>query len=634
MQTPKARTSSSGAPQKNSPRSISSEATQKNSPQAASSEASQKFSPRVVRQLKTSPRYSDHTASSSNQVSRAPKEKSPKVADHRSPRSPASEKRRPSRVSELESQVSQLENDLKIVKDRLCSTEELKKQAQKDAEESNQQLLALSLKLQESQKQLLEQSAPKEVLCEITEERDEKLQSELEAIQKQHSSDSAALASALDEIKQLKTQLEIVAESEATHSKNSEAEQNELHKLRENLSNTLMLVEDMKNQLRDSKESETQAQALVGETLVQLEAAKKMVEMLRSDGLKATEAYNSVASELDQSRARVNFLEELVSKLKADIHTGGSKDSLSEGDDLKQRTQESLEMEVNSVKVEVEQLRSALEAAEIRYNEEQAQSAEQIRNALEMVEKIKSASGQREAELESELRKSKYEIEELKANLMDKETELQGICEENEGLTVKLENTLSGQGEHELEKKLQKSNAEIENLKVRLMDKETEWQHISEENEKLKLEIKEMIKGKVSDEIVSDIESARAAEREALMKIGYMTEEVDKSNRKAARVAEQLEAAQAANAEMEAELRRLKVQSDQWRKAAEAAAAMLSAGNNGHLMERTGSMDSNYSPRTGKISSPYADDLDEDLMKKKNANMLRRFGVLWKKPQK
>ncbi|KAL0390492.1 UNVERIFIED_CONTAM: Interactor of constitutive active ROPs 3 [Sesamum calycinum] len=118
------------------------------------------------------------------------------------------------------------------------------------------------------------------------------------------------------------------------------------------------------------------------------------------------------------------------------------------------------------------------------------------------------------------------------------------------------------------------------------------------------------------------------------MKIGYMTEEVDKSNRKAARVAEQLEAAQAANAEMEAELRRLKVQSDQWRKAAEAAAAMLSAGNNGHLMERTGSMDSNYSPRTGKISSPYADDLDEDLMKKKNANMLRRIGVLWKKPQK
>ncbi|KAI3461468.1 hypothetical protein Pfo_018131 [Paulownia fortunei] len=543
MQTPKA--SSSGAPQKNSPRSISSEVSQKNSPQAASSEVSQKISRRVVRQLKTGPRYSDHTASSSNLASRTPKERSPKVADHRSPRSPVSEvqkKKRPSRVSELENQISQLENDLKIVKDHLCSTEALKKQAQKDAQESNQQLLALSLKLEESQKQLLEQSASEEVLSKTPEERDQTLQPELEAIQKQHSHDSAALASALDEIKQLKVQLEMVAESETAHSKHSETEQNELHKLKENLSETLLLVEDMKNQLRDCKESETQAQALVEETLMQLETAKKLVETLRSDGLKAMEAYNAIASELDQSRARVNFLEELVSKLKADISSGGSKDSQSEADGKpelemieKQRAGESRETEVNSLKVEVEQLRSALEAAEIRYNEEKARSAEQMGNAFEMVEKIKSASGQREDELESELQKSKYEIEELKANLMDKETELQGICEENEGLTVKLENTLLGQRENELEKELHKSKAETENLKASLIDKETEWHNISKENEKLKLEIKAMSKGKVNDEVVSDIESARAAEREALMKVGYMTEEVDKSNRKVAR---------------------------------------------------------------------------------------------------
>ncbi|KAK6144496.1 hypothetical protein DH2020_021316 [Rehmannia glutinosa] len=460
-------TSASGTPQKISPRSISSEVSQKNSSSqaAASSEVSQKVSPRVVRQLKTGPRYSDHTASSSNLVSKASKERSPKVADHRSPRSPASEG--------------------------------------------------------------------------------------LQRIQ-------------------------------------------------------------------------AQARTLVGETLMQLETAKKTVEMFKSDGVKATEAYKAVASELDQSRAQVNFLEELVSKLKADISSKGSQNE--EGEDT-------VKAEVNSAKLEVEQLRSALEAAEIRYNEERARSAEQIQNAFETVEKIKSVSSEKEAELESELRKSKYEIEELKANLMDKETELQGICEENEALTVKLESTLSGQREIELEKMLNKSKTEIENLKSSLIEKETHLQNISDENEKLK---SEMNKGdKVNNEIESDIESARAGEREARMKISYMTEEVEKSNIKAARVAEQLEAAQAANAETEAELRRLKVQSDQWRKAAEAAAAMLSAGNNGQIMERTGSMDSHYgSPRTGKISSPYADDLDEDLMKKKNANMLRRFGVLWKKQQK
>ncbi|KAI3450512.1 hypothetical protein Pfo_007177 [Paulownia fortunei] len=644
MQTPKSRTNSSVASERISPRSISWEVSQKNSPQAASSEVSKKNYPRVVRQLKTSPRYSEPTASSSNLATRAPNEGSPKVSYRRSPRSPLSEKKRPSRVAELESQISQLENDLKNVKDQLCSSETSKKQAQKDAEESNQQLLALSTKLEESQKQILEQSASEKVhvteLCETSEERDQTLQSELEAIEKQQSHDSAALASALDEIKQLKLQLEMVAESEATQTKHSESARTELHKLKENLVETLLVVEEMKNQLRDCKKSEAQAQELVGETLMQLETAKKMVETLRSDGYKATEAYDAIAFELEQSRDRVKFLEELVSKLKADISSAGCEDPQKKCDGenelemVEKKSGESIEMDYTSVKLEVEQLRSALEVAEIRYNEEQAQRAEQMKNAFEMVEQIKSASGQREAELEAELRKSMYEIEELKANLMDKETELQGICEENDSLIMQLENTLSGQREHELEKELQKLKADRENLKASLKDKETEYQNVSEENESLKLEIKEISRGDISDEVVSDLEAARAAEREALIKINYMIEEVGKSNKKAARVIEQLEAAQAANAEMEAELRRLKVQSDQWRKAAEAAASMLSAGNNGQLMERTGSMDSSYSPRTRRISSPYADDLDEDLLKKKNANMLRRFGVLWKKPQK
>lgn len=512
-------------------------------------------------------------------------------------------------MSELEGQISQLENDLKIVKDQLCSTEALKKQAQKDVEESNQQLEALSLKLEESQKQLLGKSASEDVVGDTSDEQDQRLRSEIEAIREKSSRDSAALVSALDEIKQLKAQLEMVAESEATK---LESEQEDIRKLKENLSGTLLVVEEMKNELKNSQESEAQAQALVGETLMQLETAKKMVETLRSDGLKTMDDYNAIALELQQSKARVGSLEELVNKLNADISKNEER-----------RTGESVETEVNSLKNEVEELRSALMAAEMR----QSRSGEEMQKAFELVEKIKSASEEREAELEMEIQRSKYEIEELKANLMDKETELQGICEENEGLNAKLESSLSGQRGNELEKKLNESSGEIENLKASLMEKETEMEKTLKENEKLKMEM-EINNG-------DDIESARAAEREAVMKVGYMIEEVDKSNRRAERVGEQLEAVQAANAEMEGELRKLKVQSEQWRKAAEAAAAMLSAGNNGQVMERTGSMDSHYnSPRMGKISSPYADDMDEDFLKKKNANVLKRFGVLWKKPQK
>ena len=52
--------------------------------------APQKISPRTVRQLKTTSLESD-SASSSNQASRTPKDKSPKVIERRSPRSPVSE---------------------------------------------------------------------------------------------------------------------------------------------------------------------------------------------------------------------------------------------------------------------------------------------------------------------------------------------------------------------------------------------------------------------------------------------------------------------------------------------------------------------------------------------------------------
>ncbi|XWS28441.1 hypothetical protein CRYUN_Cryun25bG0069300 [Craigia yunnanensis] len=509
----------------------------------------------------------------------------------------------------------------------------------------------MSSKLEESQKQLLEQSASEETcvveLHKISQERDQAWQSELEAIQKQQSLDSAALALAVNEIQRLKDQLEMVAESEAAQTEQAESAHLELQSLKGNLVETLSLVANMKNQLNNSQESEAQAQALASETLLQLEAAKKTVEALRLEGMKAVEAYNSIASNLDQSRERVYSLEGLVNELKVGlIDASGCLSLESDGDRIivehqageSEKPEEShqLEAEISSLKSEVGRLRSALETAEIKCYEEQIQSTVQIKSAHELVEQIKSEASLREAELLAELGKANFDIDDLKANLMDKETELQGISEENKELHMKLEKNLSCQQESELENELKVLKEAVVDLKANMMDKETELQNISEENEMLRLKIskREMDKGKSNDKVAAELEVARAAEREAILKLGLAMEEADKNTRRAARRAEQLEAAQIANSKMEAELRRLKVQSDQWRKAAEAAAAMLSAGNNGKFMERTGSLDSNYNPVLGKISSPYAEDMDDDLLKKKNGNMLKKIGVLWKKPQK
>lgn len=550
-------------------------------------------------------------------------------------------------MTELESQISKLQEDLKKVKDQLCSSESWKKCAQQDAEESKKQLSVMLTKLEESQRQLLELSASEEdrviELQKISLERDRAWESELKAVKEQHSVDSAALASALNEILRLKTLLEMKVESKAAQTKHTESSESELHSLKENLAETLALVENMQNQLKDLKESEARAQALASETLLQLESAKCTIEALRSDDIKAGETCNAMSSELKESRARVNFLEGLVSKLKTEAscsfpnHAGNdnlAKEEASGPEELEQSNQ--LKAELASLKFEVGKLQSALDAAEIRYHEEHIRSAVQIRSAYEHVEHVKSVSSSRQAELQAELEKTKADIEELKANLMDKETELQGISEENEGLMMKLQNNLSSHREYELEKELKKSKENVARLKEALMDKETEFQHIVDENEMLKLEIKkkETDKGEFSDDFASEIEAARAAEQEALLKLGYAMEEADKSSRRAARVAEQLEAVQVSNSEMEAEMRKLKVQSDQWRKAAEAAAAMLSAGGNGKLNEKTVSLDSSYDQIAGKITSPYSEDMDEESPKKKNGNMLKKIGVLWKKPQR
>jgi hypothetical protein len=57
---------------------------------SGSSEVPQKVSPRAVRQLKPAALETDF-ATASTQTSRAPKDRSPKVVERRSPRSPATE---------------------------------------------------------------------------------------------------------------------------------------------------------------------------------------------------------------------------------------------------------------------------------------------------------------------------------------------------------------------------------------------------------------------------------------------------------------------------------------------------------------------------------------------------------------
>lgn len=415
---------------------------------------------------------------------------------------------------------------------------------------------------------------------------------------------------------ELKVKLDTTSESET---KQAESVYEEIHILRENLAEKLSLLEEMKNQLENSKSSESLAHAFASETLLQLETAKKAMESLKLN----SDEYNAILLELDQSRARVSSLEGIINKMKTADH-----------------------------KSESEEL-------------------------------IAMKSGQT-LEITAELKKSKLDIEELKANLMDKETELQCIREENEDLRTKLANLIADEQENELD---HESKQDINGLKSKLTSLETEINEKTDENEKLKLEIKKMnglmesskqdfniLKSKLtnletelqekSDEneklklefkkINAVMEASKqdfnglksklkekSDENENLKleikKTDGMNEEIKKS------MNDQLESVKTSNGEMEEELKRLKMQMSQWRKAAEAATAMLcdeNSDNNGRMVvDRTWSMD-HYSPiKRVNISSPCNLDIDDDndddeeFSKRKNGNVLKRIGVLWKKPQ-
>ncbi|KAL2345028.1 hypothetical protein Fmac_006313 [Flemingia macrophylla] len=619
MQTPKARAGTS-------------EVTQKKSP----------ATPRTARQLKT-PNSDSDLVCSPNAAKKTPKSRSPKVIERRSPQSPISEKKRPSRIQELESQINRLQEDLKCAKDQLNSSETWKKKAQQEAEEAQKQLVTMSKELEESHQQLLDFSASEEVrlqeLSEISQNRDRAWQSELEAVQKQQEMDSAALASAMNEIQKLKIQLERVCESKATQINSAESAHAEIQELKMELDKTLPMLEKLKDEVCDCKESESRALEVVGKMQLQLETANQTVETLRSDGMRAAEAYKSLALELEQSRAQAKSLEELVNKLKVDLVSSANKDVIGPSDENASSQEiggneeiNQLEAELSSAKAELGQLKAALDVAEVRYQEEYIQSTLQIRCAYEQLERTKSESGQREVVLYEELRRAKADTQELRASLMDKESQLLSVSEENKKFNSKIKENQSTDMESELVIQLKKLEDDIAELKAKLLDRETELQNIAAENSSLKMEIKkELEKNKITDEAVASAEAARAAEQVALTKIGHITEEADKSNKRVTRVTEQLDAAQAANLELEAELRRLKVQSDQWRKAAEAAATILSTGNNGKFVDRNASRESSFNSVTGKMNSPYLEDTDDETPKKKNNNMLKKIGVLWRK---
>lgn len=208
------------------------------------------------------------------------------------------------------------------------------------------------------------------------------------------------------------------------------------------------------------------------------------------------------------------------------------------------------------------------------------------------------------------------------------ELESKSVCTETEA-PMKLE-----QQDLPVVIELETKNGEVNVLKARLAEREKQLEALRSENENLMRQL---------DNKLLKISAAESSIEELTLNLKNANEELEKSKANAAQVNENLLATEKAKEELEAEMRRLRVQTEQWRKAADAAASVLAAEvetNGRRISERCGSMDKHYVSAfepdrgyTGFAGSPeLMDDLDDVFGSgKRRGSGIKMFGDLWKK---
>ncbi|XP_018682781.2 interactor of constitutive active ROPs 1 isoform X2 [Musa acuminata AAA Group] len=169
-------------------------------------------------------------------------------------------------------------------------------------------------------------------------------------------------------------------------------------------------------------------------------------------------------------------------------------------------------------------------------------------------------------------------------------------------------------------------------LKYMILKKEKEVEFLLEENMSFKRRAEEEAENLAAD--------ARAKEEELKAKISSMEEELKESRARAAHLMEQLAAAEGAKATLEVEMKRLRVQTGQWRKAAEAATALVAAGDRAatemggkRVAERCRSMDGHHGGFDGWDLPLVGGESEQDGVvggRRKSAGIWM-FGDLWKK---
>ncbi|CAM8951992.1 unnamed protein product [Rhodiola kirilowii] len=173
--------------------------------------------------------------------------------------------------------------------------------------------------------------------------------------------------------------------------------------------------------------------------------------------------------------------------------------------------------------------------------------------------------------------------------------------------------------ENSLLEDLANKDEEISLLKSKLEDKEKELQAYAETNKELQK--------KLSD-ATSEVSSARVKEEDLVSKVSQLSQELEERKDETSKLCKNLEATEGIKESLEAEMKKLRVQTEQWRKAADAASAVL-AGENGRSMSFNGLFEAPIGLYDEDGSPGFADEVNTGG--KKKGTGIRMLGDLWKK---
>ncbi|KAE8681141.1 Interactor of constitutive active ROPs 1 [Hibiscus syriacus] len=281
-----------------------------------------------------------------------------------------------------------------------------------------------------------------------------------------------------------------------------------------------------------------------------------------------------------------------------------------------------LESQLGQAQEELKNLKDQLASAEAAKKEAQ----EELENKTKKPKALVSEDNQRETDV--------FEVPVEKAAI-DPKVEVDQADEKTKAIDISTAPPEESEPEKPSLHELALKNDEISMLKSKLEVKEKEHSVFTRENEDLK---------KLLDEATLNISSAKAKEEEMTLKLGRVGGELAASKTEAAQLKEKLQSVEEQKEALEAEMKKLRVQTEQWRKAADAAAAILSGGKemNGRISNRFSSMDKHFggvfeTPAggafAGYVGSPgLGDDTDDGFgTGKRKGSGIKMFGDLWKK---